>query len=115
MASGFVCQPPRTSHNQASLDMNVYQKLLDEIRPHWKLALGSMGFSIAMAVFELLPSVLTQRLIDDALARKTCNCCMQSRPCCWGFCWRARLFTTRAWFAPASWRSSCFIRFAPVV
>ncbi len=50
--------------------MNVYQKLLDEIRPHWKLALGSMGFSIAMAVFELLPSVLTQSLIDDALGGK---------------------------------------------
>jgi ABC-type multidrug transport system fused ATPase/permease subunit len=50
--------------------MNVYSRLYNDIRPHWKLALYSIGFSLAMAVLELLPSVLTQPLIDEALGRK---------------------------------------------
>jgi ATP-binding cassette subfamily B protein len=50
--------------------MNVYSRLLDEVRPHWKIAFAGLGFSIAMALFELMPSVLTQWLIDDALGKK---------------------------------------------
>ena len=50
--------------------MNVYSRLFDEIRPHWKLVAGSIGFSILMAVMELAPSVLTKALIDDAIFGK---------------------------------------------
>jgi ATP-binding cassette, subfamily B, bacterial len=53
--------------------MNVYARLWDEVRPHWKLALAGMLLSMSMATFELLPSVLTQRLIDDALGKKNLN------------------------------------------
>src|SRR4028119_469471 len=53
--------------------MNVYSRLLEEVRPHWKVATAGLFFSITMAVFELLPSVLTQWLIDDALGKKNLN------------------------------------------
>lgn len=47
--------------------MNVYARLYQEIRPHWKLVAGVMGFSILMALLELVPSLLTRALLDDAL------------------------------------------------
>lgn len=50
--------------------MSIYRRLFDEIRPHWKLAVGSIGFSILMAGLELMPSVLTRSLIDDAIYKK---------------------------------------------
>ncbi|MDQ3814333.1 MAG: ABC transporter ATP-binding protein/permease [Armatimonadota bacterium] len=50
--------------------MNVYKRLFDEIRPHWKLAAGSIGFSIMLAGSELVPSVLTKVLIDQAIFGK---------------------------------------------
>jgi ABC-type multidrug transport system fused ATPase/permease subunit len=51
------------------LIMNVYQRLFDEIRPHWKIALAAVGFSIAMAVLEIAPSLLTQELIDEGIMK----------------------------------------------
>lgn len=50
--------------------MNIYGRLFDEIRPHWKLAIGSVGFSILMAMLELMPSFLSKYLIDDALYKR---------------------------------------------
>src|SRR5688572_4147308 len=50
--------------------MSIYRRLFDEVRPHWKLVLGSVGFSIMMAALELMPSILTKSLIDDAIYKK---------------------------------------------
>lgn len=50
--------------------MSIYRRLFDEVRPHWKLAMGSIGFSLIMALLELLPSILTKSLIDGALLGK---------------------------------------------
>src|SRR4028119_170250 len=50
--------------------MNVYQRLFEEIRPHWKIALAAVFFSIAMAVLEIAPSMLTQALIDEGVMKK---------------------------------------------
>ncbi len=50
--------------------MSIYRRLFDEIRPHWKLAVGSIGFSIMMALLELVPSILTKSLVDGALLGK---------------------------------------------
>ncbi len=47
--------------------MNVYARLYEEIRPHWKLLATVMGFSVLMALLELVPSLLTRSLLDDAL------------------------------------------------
>lgn len=47
--------------------MNIYRRLLSEITPHWKLLAGSLGFSVVMAAMEMVPALLTQRLIDDAI------------------------------------------------
>jgi ABC-type multidrug transport system fused ATPase/permease subunit len=47
--------------------MNMYARLFDEIRPHWKLIVGALGFSMAMAMLELVPALLTRSLVDDAL------------------------------------------------
>ena len=47
--------------------MNVYGRLYEEIRPHWKLVVGVMSFSILMALLELVPSLLTEALVDRAL------------------------------------------------
>jgi len=49
--------------------MNIYARLLDELRPHWKLLVGSLGFSILMAVVELIPAALAAPLIDRAIAK----------------------------------------------
>ncbi len=50
--------------------MNIYSRLLDELRPHWKLLAGSLGFSCLMAAMEMVPAALTQSLIDDAIYGK---------------------------------------------
>ncbi|MBV9867676.1 MAG: ABC transporter ATP-binding protein [Abitibacteriaceae bacterium] len=50
--------------------MYIYKRLFESIRPHWKLTVGAVGFSILMAVLELMPSVLSKWLIDDALYGK---------------------------------------------
>jgi len=50
--------------------MNIYRRLFDEIRPHSKLAVWGIVFSIGMTILELLPAVLTKTLIDDALLGK---------------------------------------------
>jgi ABC-type multidrug transport system fused ATPase/permease subunit len=52
---------------QNGVQMNIYGRLFDEIRPHWKLLVGSIGFSILMALLELVPSLLTKQLVDGAL------------------------------------------------
>jgi len=49
--------------------MNIYSRLLGELKPHWKLLAGSLGFSVLMAVAELIPAALTAPLIDRALAK----------------------------------------------
>ncbi|HEX9998737.1 MAG TPA: ABC transporter ATP-binding protein [Abditibacterium sp.] len=50
--------------------MNIYPRLFDEIRPHWKLLAGSLGFSVVMAAMEMVPAALTRPLIDDAIYGK---------------------------------------------
>jgi ABC-type multidrug transport system fused ATPase/permease subunit len=50
--------------------MNIYPRLLDEIRPHWKLLAGSLGFSVVMAAMEMVPAALTRPLIDQAIYGK---------------------------------------------
>jgi ABC-type multidrug transport system fused ATPase/permease subunit len=50
--------------------MSIYRRLLDEVKPHWKLATGGLAFSIGMVLLELYPSVLTGALIDGALKGK---------------------------------------------
>ncbi|RYG67825.1 ABC transporter ATP-binding protein [bacterium] len=50
--------------------MNIYPRLFDEIRPHWKLLVGSLGFSVLMAAMEMVPASLTRPLIDDAIYGK---------------------------------------------
>lgn len=50
--------------------MSIYRRLFDEVRPHLKLVLGSVGFSILMAALELVPALLTKSLIDDAIYKK---------------------------------------------
>ncbi len=47
--------------------MNVYARLYQEIRPHGKLLAGVMSFSIVIALLELVPSLLTGLLVDNAL------------------------------------------------
>ena len=50
--------------------MNIYPRLFEEIRPHWKLLAGSLGFSVVMAAMEMVPAALTRPLIDDAIYGK---------------------------------------------
>ncbi len=50
--------------------MNIYPRLFDELKPHWKLLCGSVGFSIVMAAMEMVPAALTRPLIDDAIYGK---------------------------------------------
>lgn len=53
--------------------MNIYARIFDEIRPHWKLLAGSLGFSILMAAMEMVPASLTRPLIDTAIYGKDWN------------------------------------------
>ncbi len=46
---------------------NIYARLLGELKPHWKLLAGSLGFSVIMAVMEMIPAALTKPLIDKAI------------------------------------------------
>lgn len=46
---------------------SIYARLLGELKPHWKLLVGSLGFSVIMAIMEMIPSALTQPLIDQAI------------------------------------------------
>ncbi|RYX83416.1 ABC transporter ATP-binding protein [bacterium] len=46
---------------------NIYARLLGELKPHWKLLTGSLGFSVIMAVMEMIPAALTKPLIDKAI------------------------------------------------
>ena len=57
--------------------MSIYKRLYGEIRPHWKLALGGLGFSVLMALAELMPTLLTRYLVDDALAKKNATLLIQ--------------------------------------
>ncbi|HEX8550062.1 MAG TPA: ABC transporter ATP-binding protein [Abditibacteriaceae bacterium] len=50
--------------------MNIYRRLYNDIGVHKKLVIGTLFFSFVMAAFELLPSVLTKPLIDDAIYGK---------------------------------------------
>jgi ATP-binding cassette subfamily B protein len=50
--------------------MNIYLRLLSELRPHWKLLAGCLGFSVLMAIAEMIPAALTRPLIDDAIYGK---------------------------------------------
>jgi ABC-type multidrug transport system fused ATPase/permease subunit len=47
--------------------MNIYARLLGELKPHWKLLVGSLGFSVVMAIMEMIPAALTKPLIDRAI------------------------------------------------
>lgn len=47
--------------------MNIYARLFQEIKPHWKLLAGSLGFSVLMAAMEMVPAALTRPLIDRAI------------------------------------------------
>ncbi len=47
--------------------MNIYARLLGELKPHWKLLAGSLGFSVLMAITEMIPAALTAPLIDRAI------------------------------------------------
>ena len=50
--------------------MNIYSRLLGELKPHWKLLVGSLGFSVVMAIMEMIPAALTKPLIDEAIVGK---------------------------------------------
>ena len=50
--------------------MNIYLRLLSELKPHWKLLAGSLGFSVVMAIMEMVPAALTRPLIDEAIYGK---------------------------------------------
>jgi ABC-type multidrug transport system fused ATPase/permease subunit len=50
--------------------MNMYVRLIDEIRPHWKLLAGCLGWSVIMAAMEMVPAALTRPLIDQAITGK---------------------------------------------
>ena len=50
--------------------MNIYSRLFEEIRPHWKLLAGCLGYSVVMAAMEMVPAALTRPLIDDAIYGK---------------------------------------------
>ena len=47
--------------------MNIYTRLLGEIRPHWKMMSAAMFWSVLMAGMEMVPPALTRPLIDKAL------------------------------------------------
>ncbi len=47
--------------------MNIYTRLLNEIRPHWKTMTAAMIWSVIMAGMEMVPPMLTKPLIDVAL------------------------------------------------
>ena len=50
--------------------LNIYARLLGELTPHWKLLAGSLGFSVVMAIMELIPAALTAPLIDRAIPNR---------------------------------------------
>ena len=50
--------------------MNIYARLLNEIRPHWKMMSAAMFWSVLMAAMEMVPPALTKPLIDVALKQK---------------------------------------------
>ena len=50
--------------------MNVYSRLLNEIRPHWKTMSAAMFWSVLMAGMEMVPPLLTKPLIDVALKQR---------------------------------------------
>ena len=50
--------------------MNIYSRLLNEIRPHWKMMTSAMLWSILMAGMEMVPPYLTKPLIDTALPQR---------------------------------------------
>ena len=50
--------------------MNIYTRLLNEIRPHWKMMSAAMLWSVVMAGMEMVPPALTKPLIDKALPNK---------------------------------------------
>jgi hypothetical protein len=56
-----------TNALKLSSRMNIYRRLLGELAPHRALLAGSLGFSVIMAVMEMVPGALTKLLIDDAL------------------------------------------------
>ena len=47
--------------------MNIYTRLLNEIRPHWKMMGAAMFWSVVMAGMEMVPPALTKPLVDNAL------------------------------------------------
>ena len=50
--------------------MNIYSRLLGELRPHWKLMTAAMVWSVVMTVMEMVPAYLTKSLIDNALEKR---------------------------------------------
>lgn len=50
--------------------MNIYYRLCEELKPHWKLLAGSLGWSVVMAAMEMVPAALTRPLIDQAIFGK---------------------------------------------
>ena len=50
--------------------MNIYSRLLNEIRPHWKTMSAAMFWSVLMAGMEMVPPALTKPLIDRALPNR---------------------------------------------
>ena len=49
---------------------NIYLRLLGELKPHRKLLILSLGFSVIMAIMEMIPAALTKPLIDQAVYGK---------------------------------------------
>ena len=50
--------------------MNIYARLFNEIRPHRRLMITAMVWSVVMTAAEMVPAYLTKPLIDDALKNR---------------------------------------------
>ena len=50
--------------------MNIYSRLLNEIRPNWKMMSAAMLWSVIMAGMEMIPPALTKPLVDNALKNR---------------------------------------------
>lgn len=46
---------------------NIYARLLGELKPHSELLAASLGYSVIMAIMEMIPAALTKPLIDKAI------------------------------------------------